>query len=141
ESAGQGRGHLRGQPPDARRLVRQHPGADALRPPLRDPSGQGLRRGRGSSRADGALTFRLPGSVQLQAAASAVCWSPISRAPLLSHGSPALSPMVMTGLVFAGANNPKTPGRGIVTGEALVDLERSPLPSSGDPTSTARWRR
>jgi CHAT domain-containing protein len=33
----------------------------------------------------------------------------------------------MTGLVFAGANNPKTPGRGIVTGEALVDLDLSGL--------------
>jgi CHAT domain-containing protein/Tfp pilus assembly protein PilF len=35
------------------------------------------------------------------------------------------SPLVMTGLVFAGANDPKTPGRGIVTGEALVDLDLS----------------
>jgi tetratricopeptide (TPR) repeat protein len=42
-------------------------------------------------------------------------------------GAGALSPMVMTGLVFAGANNPKTPGRGIVTGEALVDLDLSGL--------------
>src|SRR5436305_2537110 len=33
----------------------------------------------------------------------------------------------MTGLVFAGANNPKTPGRGIVTGEALIDLDLSGL--------------
>ncbi len=33
----------------------------------------------------------------------------------------------MTGLVFAGANDPKTPGRGIVTGEALVDLDLSGL--------------
>ena len=33
------------------------------------------------------------------------------------------SPLVMTGLVFAGANNPKTPGRGILTGEQLIDLD------------------
>jgi CHAT domain-containing protein len=42
-------------------------------------------------------------------------------------GAGALSPMVMTGLVFAGANRPDTPGRGIVTGEALVDLDLSGL--------------
>jgi CHAT domain-containing protein len=42
-------------------------------------------------------------------------------------GAGALSPMVMTGLVFAGANQPKTAGRGIVTGEALVDLDLSGL--------------
>jgi CHAT domain-containing protein len=42
-------------------------------------------------------------------------------------GAAALSPMVMTGLVFAGANRPSTPGRGIVTGEALVDLDLSGL--------------
>jgi CHAT domain-containing protein/tetratricopeptide (TPR) repeat protein len=42
-------------------------------------------------------------------------------------GAGALSPMVMTGLVFAGANKPGTPGRGIVTGEALVDLDLSGL--------------
>src|SRR5262249_53476535 len=42
-------------------------------------------------------------------------------------GAGALSPMVMTGLVFAGANRPKTPGRGVVTGEALVDLNLSGL--------------
>jgi CHAT domain-containing protein len=42
-------------------------------------------------------------------------------------GAGALSPMVMTGLVFAGANKPDTPGRGIVTGEALVDLDLSGL--------------
>jgi CHAT domain-containing protein len=35
--------------------------------------------------------------------------------------------MVMTGLVLAGANKPGTPGRGIVTGEALVDLDLSGL--------------
>ncbi|MBI1914273.1 MAG: CHAT domain-containing protein, partial [Planctomycetes bacterium] len=35
-------------------------------------------------------------------------------------GAGALSPMVMTGLVFAGANQPDTPGRGVATGEALV---------------------
>jgi CHAT domain-containing protein/tetratricopeptide (TPR) repeat protein len=42
-------------------------------------------------------------------------------------GAGALSPMVMTGLVFAGANDPRTPGRGIVTGEGLVDLDLSAL--------------
>jgi CHAT domain-containing protein len=42
-------------------------------------------------------------------------------------GAGALSPMVMTGLVLAGANKPGTPGRGIVTGEALVDLDLSGL--------------
>jgi CHAT domain-containing protein len=42
-------------------------------------------------------------------------------------GAGALSPMVMTGLVFAGANKPSTPSRGIVTGEALVDLDLSGL--------------
>ncbi|HKB37004.1 MAG TPA: CHAT domain-containing tetratricopeptide repeat protein [Gemmataceae bacterium] len=42
-------------------------------------------------------------------------------------GAGALSPMVMTGLVFAGANRPGTPGRGIATGEALVDLNLSGL--------------
>jgi CHAT domain-containing protein len=38
-------------------------------------------------------------------------------------GRAANSPLVMTGLVLAGANTPNTPGRGIVTGEALVDLD------------------
>jgi CHAT domain-containing protein len=42
-------------------------------------------------------------------------------------GAGLLSPMVMSGLVFAGANNPKTPGRGVLTGEALVDLDLSGL--------------
>jgi CHAT domain-containing protein len=42
-------------------------------------------------------------------------------------GAGVLSPMVMTGLVFAGANNPKTPGRGILTGESLIDLDLSSL--------------
>jgi CHAT domain-containing protein len=42
-------------------------------------------------------------------------------------GAAAMSPLVMTGLVFAGANRPETPGRGIVTGEALVDLDLSSL--------------
>ena len=42
-------------------------------------------------------------------------------------GKAALSPLVMTGLVFAGANDPKTPGRGILTGEHLVDLDLSGL--------------
>jgi CHAT domain-containing protein/Tfp pilus assembly protein PilF len=43
------------------------------------------------------------------------------------RGRAALSPLVMTGLVFAGANNEKTPGRGIVTGEQLIDLDLSGL--------------
>ncbi len=42
-------------------------------------------------------------------------------------GRAASSPLVMTGLVFAGANNPATPGRGIVTGESLIDLDLSGL--------------
>ena len=42
-------------------------------------------------------------------------------------GKAALSPLVMTGLVFAGANHEKTPGRGIVTGEQLIDLDLSGL--------------
>jgi CHAT domain-containing protein len=42
-------------------------------------------------------------------------------------GRAAKSPLVMTGLVFAGANNPKTPGRGILTGESLIDLDLSGL--------------
>ena len=42
-------------------------------------------------------------------------------------GKAALSPLVMTGLVFAGANRPATPGRGIVTGEQLIDLDLSGL--------------
>lgn len=42
-------------------------------------------------------------------------------------GRAANSPLVMTGLVFAGANNPKTPGRGIITGESLIDLDLSGL--------------
>ena len=42
-------------------------------------------------------------------------------------GRAANSPLVMTGLVFAGANNPKTPGRGILTGESLIDLDLSGL--------------
>jgi CHAT domain-containing protein/tetratricopeptide (TPR) repeat protein len=42
-------------------------------------------------------------------------------------GAGALSPLVMTGLAFAGANKPDTPGRGVVTGEALVDLDLSGL--------------
>src|SRR5262245_61859433 len=33
----------------------------------------------------------------------------------------------MTGLVLAGANQAKTPARGIVTGEALIDLDLSGL--------------
>jgi CHAT domain-containing protein len=33
----------------------------------------------------------------------------------------------MAGLVFAGANNPKLAGRGIVTGEQLIDLDLSGL--------------
>jgi CHAT domain-containing protein/tetratricopeptide (TPR) repeat protein len=42
-------------------------------------------------------------------------------------GRAANSPLVMTGLVLAGANNPKTPGRGILTGEGLIDLDLSGL--------------
>jgi CHAT domain-containing protein len=42
-------------------------------------------------------------------------------------GRAANSPLVMTGLVLAGANNPSTPGRGILTGESLVDLDLSGL--------------
>jgi CHAT domain-containing protein/tetratricopeptide (TPR) repeat protein len=42
-------------------------------------------------------------------------------------GHAAKSPLVMTGLVCAGANTPKTLGRGIVTGEALIDLDLSGL--------------
>ena len=42
-------------------------------------------------------------------------------------GRAANSPLVMTGLVCAGANNPKTPGRCILTGEHLIDLDLSGL--------------
>lgn len=42
-------------------------------------------------------------------------------------GAGAMSPLVMTGLVFAGANSPHTPGRGVLTGEALIDLDLSGL--------------
>ncbi|MGE3820185.1 MAG: CHAT domain-containing protein, partial [Isosphaeraceae bacterium] len=42
-------------------------------------------------------------------------------------GAGALSPLVLSGLVLSGANDPKTPGRGLVTGEALVDLDLSGL--------------
>ncbi len=42
-------------------------------------------------------------------------------------GRVANSPLLMTGLVFAGANQEKTPGRGILTGEALIDLDLSGL--------------
>jgi CHAT domain-containing protein/tetratricopeptide (TPR) repeat protein len=42
-------------------------------------------------------------------------------------GAATLNPMVMSGLVLAGANHPDTPGRGIITGEALVDLDLSSL--------------
>jgi CHAT domain-containing protein len=42
-------------------------------------------------------------------------------------GAAALSPLVMTGLVFAGANKPNTPGRGVLSGEALVDVDLSGL--------------
>jgi CHAT domain-containing protein/Tfp pilus assembly protein PilF len=38
-------------------------------------------------------------------------------------GAGALSPLVLSGLVFAGANRPDTPGRGLVTGEALIDRD------------------
>lgn len=43
------------------------------------------------------------------------------------RGRAALSPLVMTGLVFAGANHEKTLGRGILTGEQLIDLDLSGL--------------
>lgn len=42
-------------------------------------------------------------------------------------GAGAKSPMVMSGLVFAGANRPETPARGIVTGEQLIDRDLSGL--------------
>ena len=42
-------------------------------------------------------------------------------------GQGALNPMVMSGLVFAGANLPGTPSRGIATGESLIDLDLSGL--------------
>jgi CHAT domain-containing protein/Tfp pilus assembly protein PilF len=40
-------------------------------------------------------------------------------------GAGALSPMVMSGLVCAGANKPQTPGRGLLTGEMLIDRDLS----------------
>ena len=43
------------------------------------------------------------------------------------RGRASLNPLVMTGLVFAGANTPQTPGRGILTGESLIDLDLSGL--------------
>ena len=43
----------------------------------------------------------------------------------VGHG--AINSMVMSGLVFAGANRVGTPGRGIVTGEALLDRDLSGL--------------
>ena len=42
-------------------------------------------------------------------------------------GVGALSPLVMSGLVVAGANRPETPGRGLVTGESLIDRDLSGL--------------
>jgi CHAT domain-containing protein len=42
-------------------------------------------------------------------------------------GAGALSPLVLSGLVLAGANRPDAPGRGLVTGEALVGLDLSGL--------------
>jgi CHAT domain-containing protein/tetratricopeptide (TPR) repeat protein len=42
-------------------------------------------------------------------------------------GAGVLSPLVLSGLVFAGANHPDAPGRGLVTGEALVGLDLSGL--------------
>ena len=38
-------------------------------------------------------------------------------------GAGALLPSLLSGLVFAGANRPETPGRGIVTAEELFDLD------------------
>jgi CHAT domain-containing protein len=43
----------------------------------------------------------------------------------VGHG--ANSPMVLSGLVFAGANKPETRGRGLITGEALIDRNLSGL--------------
>src|SRR5262249_50230802 len=40
-------------------------------------------------------------------------------------GAGMLSPLVLSGLVFAQANRPETPGRGLLTGEALVGLDLS----------------
>jgi CHAT domain-containing protein len=42
-------------------------------------------------------------------------------------GAGALSPLVLTGLVLAGANKPGTPGRGLLTGELLIDRDLSGL--------------
>jgi CHAT domain-containing protein len=42
-------------------------------------------------------------------------------------GAGMLSPLVLSGLVFAGANRPDAPGRGLLTGEALVGLDLSGL--------------
>jgi CHAT domain-containing protein len=42
-------------------------------------------------------------------------------------GAGAANPMVLSGLVLAGANRPGTPGRGILTGEALLDRDLSRL--------------
>jgi CHAT domain-containing protein/tetratricopeptide (TPR) repeat protein len=42
-------------------------------------------------------------------------------------GAGALSPMVLSGLVLAGANQRETPGRGLVTGESLIDCDLSGL--------------
>jgi CHAT domain-containing protein len=42
-------------------------------------------------------------------------------------GVGASNPMVMSGLVFAGANRPNTPGRGVLTGEGLLDRDLSGL--------------
>src|SRR5262249_5248514 len=42
-------------------------------------------------------------------------------------GAGMLSPLVLSGLAFAGANRPETPGRGLLTGEALVGLDLSGL--------------
>jgi CHAT domain-containing protein/tetratricopeptide (TPR) repeat protein len=42
-------------------------------------------------------------------------------------GVGATNPMIMSGLVFAGANRPNTPGRGVLTGECLLDRDLSGL--------------
>jgi CHAT domain-containing protein len=42
-------------------------------------------------------------------------------------GELVLTPLLSSGLVFAGANESRTPGRGLVTGEAIVDLDLSGL--------------
>jgi CHAT domain-containing protein len=49
------------------------------------------------------------------------------RGGLERVGAGASNPMVMSGLVFAGANRPNIPGRGVLTGEDLLDRDLSGL--------------